>query len=126
MSNEPLPARWCRLTFRNQSARRGGLKEGWKREHRVGGPIPVASPQDSVLSIKEKRKREREREGGGREYGEEEEERNAPLAHGISHPPPYARAVIVYGEAPRSPRKVISLKNVISVRRDGVEEKKNR
>lgn len=85
MSNEPLPAQRCRLTFRNQSARRG-VEEGCS-EYWVGGPIPVAFPRDSVLGIEEKKRKERAREDEREE--EDREERNSPLAHGISHPPPY-------------------------------------
>lgn len=45
----------------------------------------------------------------------------------IRHPTIRPRAVTVNGETlrARSPREVISLKNVISVRRDGVEGKKS-
>lgn len=73
----------------------------------------------SGLRSQHNKKRERERKKKKEGY---------PCPHGISHSPPYATAQSRYRRRrrpARSPRKVISLKNVISVRRDGVEGKKS-
>lgn len=121
MSNEPLPARQCRLTFRNQSARRG-VEEGCTGDHWVGGPGSFSSGLCSQRSREEKKRKDRREREGTKKKRKIEKKETHPSVFLIRHP---TRAVTVYTEAPRSPRKVISLKNVISVRQDGVEEKKS-